>query len=482
MAERKYDLALVGTVTEKPVKHQNWYKERLNTKYIKQLKPGERINSHNTKNWIFMKDGLDDFRDGLPPVVQGSDFIKTEKGTGPTIHYEIGRENHVKQPAAKKRLSKYQTYLSKSTPQQQQRRDYITEVEQGLLKHPLALYPHLEDSVIPERRNILKKRMAKLKPSSQTNVMIKLFEDIVDLLDPQFNIQDLHEEIDEQTDVYSLDGPRSGYSDSETMFKTRRDSEKGPNLDDMVSNMKRNPYRWLPRKDKDKKEGKKTKEKDKVWPTSPSEEEHIKKVTQEFCDWVADLGGESNNIEESTITSLFAGGYETKPALSVPIHVVELTNVPQELRLSAAVPPPAPVAVKPSLTEDEQVKKTVTGDYQPSWVKFKYGAWYLNPKTWKKMDFNEPLTDPKQLKEHEMSEAKKKSNELNQELSNMHASKAFADFIGKKGTRRPEFLIEVAEIQKKQAEEEQRRLATEAMAKVKKSGNKSEVSAVSAQA
>lgn len=30
--------------------------------------------------------------------------------------------------------------------------------------------------------------------------------------------------------------------------------------------------------------------------------------------------------------------YETKPALSVPIHVVELTNVPPELRLSAAIP------------------------------------------------------------------------------------------------------------------------------------------------
>lgn len=34
--------------------------------------------------------------------------------------------------------------------------------------------------------------------------------------------------------------------------------------------------------------------------------------------------------------------YETKPALSVPIHVVELSNVPQELRMSAAVPPPQP--------------------------------------------------------------------------------------------------------------------------------------------
>jgi len=59
-------------------------------------------------------------------------------------------------------------------------------------------------------------------------------------------------------------------------------------------------------------------------------------VTKEFCEWVSSLGGDENNIEESTITSLFASGYETKPALSVPIHVVELTNVPQDLRSTAA--------------------------------------------------------------------------------------------------------------------------------------------------
>ena len=70
------------------------------------------------------------------------------------------------------------------------------------------------------------------------------------------------------------------------------------------------------------------------------DEEHIKNVTQQFCDWVASLGGDSNNIEESTITSLFASGYETKPALSVPIHVVELASVPPELRM-AAVPAPS---------------------------------------------------------------------------------------------------------------------------------------------
>jgi len=54
-------------------------------------------------------------------------------------------------------------------------------------------------------------------------------------------------------------------------------------------------------------------------------------VTKEFCDWVRELGGDpseshANNIEESTIFSLFASGYETKPALSVPIHVVQLSG------------------------------------------------------------------------------------------------------------------------------------------------------------
>lgn len=87
------------------------------------------------------------------------------------------------------------------------------------------------------------------------------------------------------------------------------------------------------------------------------QDEHINTVTKEFCDWVSSLGGESNNIEESTITSLFASGYETKPALSVPIHVVELTNVPMELRNSANVPAPPEENKKVDATEGPVKKK-----------------------------------------------------------------------------------------------------------------------------
>ena len=54
-----------------------------------------------------------------------------------------------------------------------------------------------------------------------------------------------------------------------------------------------------------------------------------------------------------------------------------------------------------------------TGEkYTPSWVKFKYGAWYLKPKSWKKRNANEPLQDPKELEDKKESEAKKKSNAM----------------------------------------------------------------------
>ena len=96
----------------------------------------------------------------------------------------------------------------------------------------------------------------------------------------------------------------------------------------------RNPYRWLPRKEEQQKEDRKQTRRRS---DSPSQDEHIKNVTKDFCSWVSGLGGDSNNVEESTIHSLFASGYATKPALSVPIHVVDLTNVPQELRMSATV-------------------------------------------------------------------------------------------------------------------------------------------------
>jgi hypothetical protein len=44
----------------------NRYKERFKEKYITK-NPNNTEKLLNAKQWIFIKDGLDDFRDGLPP-------------------------------------------------------------------------------------------------------------------------------------------------------------------------------------------------------------------------------------------------------------------------------------------------------------------------------------------------------------------------------------------------------------------------------
>ncbi|XP_041358310.1 protein FAM47E-like isoform X2 [Gigantopelta aegis] len=410
MAEQKYNLALISTVTDKKIRSQPWYKERLKTKYIKSLKPSDTSKCLVGKNWIFVKDGLDDFRDGLPPTVEGNVFLKVEKGPGPTISGDSDNVSAVKQAAMPKRFDKEQVCFARVTPQQQQRRQHIDEIECGLLRHPLALYPHLEESVAPE-----------------------LFEDIVDILDPEMNMESSEEgseedDLDEAEEVADAEESKEDVKAPEVGTEEKDEAQSNEEI-------LRNLYRWLPRKE-EKKEKKKPHERKS---NSPSQERHIQNVTREFCEWVASLGGESNNIEESTITSLFASGYETKPALSVPIHVVELTNVPQELRMSASAPQPQESTSNVPKSVMKKKKWEYSGNYEPSWVKFKYGAWYLDPKTWQKRDHNIPLIDPKELKNQEMSEAKKRSNDLNIELSQMHGSNAFMEFIEKKQTRKPEF-------------------------------------------
>lgn len=96
----------------------------------------------------------------------------------------------------------------------------------------------------------------------------------------------------------------------------------------------KNNYKWLLKKE-DAKAKSKGPEPEKI--KAKAIDAHIKKVTEEFCDWVKSLGGE-HNIDQLTLTTLFASGYDTKPPLSVPINIVELTNIPAELRPHVSVP------------------------------------------------------------------------------------------------------------------------------------------------
>lgn len=260
-----------------------------------------------------------------------------------------------------------------------------------------------------------------------------LFEEIVGILDPEMRLKsasELYEVIPEMEEEEHLLTPAE--QQEVQSVKSRDASTRQSSIRSEQSRMK-NPYKWLCNQEPlpEEKKNKTTQ------PFTPARDENIKQVTKEFCEWVTSLGGEPCNVNESAIFSLFASGYETKPALSVPIHVVELYNVPPELRMSVGASPQQGTA-KTSVSRNAQ--KCQESTYCPSWVKSRYGAWYLDPKTWKRQKANEPLKDPAKESKEKGAHSTERLNPKDEDLLQLHGTIAFKDFVEKKGYRKPEFL------------------------------------------
>ncbi|XP_072107996.1 protein FAM47E isoform X2 [Mobula birostris] len=301
--------ALSKILTDKNPLPQPWYKERLKTKYLKK-NPKVQSDALNGHRWRFLKSGLDDFRDGYPPQSQEDlAIIQSQKGAGLSPLLVNTTETFKPAQHVSKRLSKSQICYSKALPLQQAKREQIEEIEYGLSQHPLALYPHLEEGVPPE-----------------------LFENIVEILDPEMLLTS--EEVQA--------GPMEPTEGNEKLQKAQKRKEMlGQKCSKSSEETKqRNPYKWILTRGTQK-EDKNAKLKG---DTLSQQEKEIEEVTKAFCDWVASLGSENNNIEEATIMSLFASNYESQAALAIPIQVVELIDVPPELRKTVGTPPPPPSA------------------------------------------------------------------------------------------------------------------------------------------
>jgi len=52
------------------------YKERVRQKHIKSLEPNSTMKFTDSKKWMFLKSGLDDFRNGVPPPATDDIFVK----------------------------------------------------------------------------------------------------------------------------------------------------------------------------------------------------------------------------------------------------------------------------------------------------------------------------------------------------------------------------------------------------------------------
>ncbi|XP_077157242.1 protein FAM47E isoform X2 [Paroedura picta] len=370
------------------VRGTKWYKEKLSSKCFREYscKKERYSDALNTQRWRFLKSGLDDFRNGCP-LPSDHIIIHGKKGPVPVILRSQNMDPSqmmpykLWEPHGRKDIS-----FSKLSASQKTRRDYIAQAERCLAEHPLALYSHLEESVSPE-----------------------IFRDIVRLLDPE-----MHK--------------------SRSLRVHPRSKATLPNLPDMVEEglkperrlssadqfwkpKTRNPYMLLTNKELAARE-----EASRIGYVPPLDE-NIKQITKDFCDWVNDLGGERYNIDEATLMKLFNTRYETKATSSTPIKIVELYHVPAELKLCLGRPP-----------SQATYKRSTTTLSEPKWEKIRYGAWYLNPKKWKKQKGKEKQAVPDIL-QHFLNT--RKYGKKDEEAKPLHGIFAFDEFLESKGYRKP---------------------------------------------
>ncbi|KAB5528482.1 hypothetical protein PHYPO_G00140680 [Pangasianodon hypophthalmus] len=369
-----------------------WYKERLRTKCLKD--PVQKLKlsgALNGRRWRFLTAGLDDFRDGYP-VPHAGTFTQPQRGTEAAI-FGLSRKP---EKSPRRRFTKEQMCFSKQNCLRETRRRFVDAVEQSLSTHPLALYPHLGSGMAPE-----------------------LFDDVLSILDPAMHVTietplAKQEESSKENVV-----PCEGHI-QETLPEQTIESPNSPipRQDGVKNSTSRNPYKLKEVKEIFAKEDQKTKL------HSTSLDEEINRVTKLFCDWVTSLGEETSDITESTILNLFASGCEKKPVLT--FQDVGVNENPEELRKDCS---------HNLHLKDSELNKV----YTPS-QKNTYGAWYLNPKTWKKRPANEPLRDPSVTED---SELEQQPTEKDEELKQIHGAQAFKQFIINKGLRVPRFLSSV---------------------------------------
>ena len=360
------------------------------------------------KNWLFLENGLDDFRTGAPkstiklsnnkpdeqigiqlaqPIILNNEINEQKRKQDREQYLGLNQKpNKVRTDFNETKLDKHKAYLSKQLPRSETKRNHIEEVETKLLAHPLALYPHLLNSL----PNDLVQTVSRLLESDvgEANLSDKevfgnenfrrssmLYKDtsynslekskihghgVDNRLDIEVPIEEAH---DHQED---LDHPE----DHPNTTRTESKSELTDPLENFNLLNTRKTYKWLT-KDEDKKKPVKTNRELQAEQSTKKLEE----VTTEFANWSNALSDNTANVEPASIIGLFESGYESKPALTVPIQVYELNNLPTELRM----------------TDMDNVQKSEKGEEhehldRDDGIKINekntYGKWYIRPQKW----------------------------------------------------------------------------------------------------
>ncbi|KAM6440956.1 protein FAM47E-like [Liasis olivaceus] len=360
--------------------------------------------SLNGQHWRFLRSGLDDFREGFLPSLEG---IITQPARGPSPPLLSGKpKNLVKaSQGSRKMLTEPQSYISKLSLVSRTRRDHVAQAEYCLSQHPLALYPHLQESIPAE-----------------------IFKEVMSVLDP--DVLPASQEPDA-----NCEGEPRPPSTIPSLLEDKRNRQARAKRVSCKDPENKAPYTWFSPIEVA------ARELEARLNYVPPLDENIKQVTKDLCDGFDSLGGEKYNIDEDAVLSMFDEGYKTMLPIFLPIHVEELHDLPMDLRKHVGMPPSQ--AMRKNADQDVQSSKDPC---QSRWEKIRYGAWYLDPKTWKKQKANEPLENPK-AKESNIKNSRKIISEENAKFVQLHGTHAFREFLERKGYRIPEFLQQMLEEQ-----------------------------------
>uniref|UniRef100_A0A8C6QU87 Family with sequence similarity 47, member E n=1 Tax=Nannospalax galili TaxID=1026970 RepID=A0A8C6QU87_NANGA len=242
------------------------------TKHSRLKFPG----SLNSRRWVFVREGLDDFRKSCPP---GQSLIT--QASLPQIHHRAPQPGPRK---SQNELPKGAALLSKLSSTQQARKAFLEDVEAALARHPLALYPHLEEALPAE-----------------------LLLQVLEVLDPERKLED--------TWAYCQDT-------REIMKEPTKLSEKCPQLSPPKKMPESHSGQWLYKE--------KPSEVDLLCKDSLLHE-NVRRGVCDFCHWATASG--SSKIDEEFILQQFDIDYQTRHSCDV-LRVMRLNQVPWELKKS----------------------------------------------------------------------------------------------------------------------------------------------------
>ncbi|CAF4025597.1 unnamed protein product [Adineta steineri] len=434
-------------------KFQPWYRERIRMKYPCNI---------NTKNWKFVKDGLDDFRDGLPPS-HDDIMLQPEKGLGPVL---ISDHRRVKSSVARvqSRFSDHQMYYSREIPAAEKRRRTIDKYISHLLEHPVAFFEHFSRMLSPE----IYERVTKLFEAELLRFDVDEHKSSVDeekdsndeLIQTEINDNEPIDELsNDLTTKVHIDVNTQVTESSENKVKVSKIGRNGVVYDeagnqwsaDEYEKKQKNPYRWFIEKQRQKQRAKGPSQDEQA---AAAMEVRLRSVSEQFCAWLYDLSAEATtDIDPAVVRNLFSTAYDTKPSLNVPIKVIEMTRVPVELRegvqdtmIPESEQPHATLAelrMAASSAKSREMARALIDD-EPRTQKYRYGAWYLPKNLWHRTLITEELLDPKVLKAEREDVTRQREEQINARLAPLHGVNAFRDYLQDKNVRRlPKLITDV---------------------------------------